>query len=98
VNQEKTETKREVCLEETEVDALKALKGSYEDWRLVIRCCGQPKKWIQGSGGSWHKLATSRDQLTHHAIPALHKGCGRREPGKTPSNASEDEAGNISSI
>jgi hypothetical protein len=45
-----------------------------------------PKKWTQGDGATWQKLAAALGQLDHHPIHSLHKGYRDREHGKTTGN------------
>jgi hypothetical protein len=54
----------EVPKEEATVETFGALKEQYKDWHLAGRCRDQPKKWIQGNGGSWRKLATACRGMT----------------------------------
>jgi hypothetical protein len=63
------------------VDTIGTQEDRYGVQHLAIGCRQQPKKHTQGSGGSQQKMATVREQLTHCAVPALHKGHSHREPG-----------------
>jgi hypothetical protein len=63
----------EVPKEEAAVETFGALKKRHGDWHLAIGCCRQLKKWTQGSGGSWNKLATTLKQMTRHAGMAQRK-------------------------
>jgi hypothetical protein len=66
---------------------IRATENRFRDRHLAVRCHGWPKKRNQGDAGSWQRLATVHGQLTRHAVPALHKGCGDRRPDKTPGNS-----------
>jgi hypothetical protein len=62
-SQEKVEAKTDACVgklvvptEEAVVETIEALDGRH----LAIRHRRQPKKWTQGDGGSWNKLAAAR--------------------------------------
>jgi hypothetical protein len=44
------------------------------DQHLAIKCHSQPKKWIQGNGGSQQKLAATHKRMIHHVGLAQHKG------------------------
>jgi hypothetical protein len=57
----------EVPKEEASVNTFRALKKRHGDRHLAIGRCGQPKKWTQGDGGSWKKLAATCRGMTHHA-------------------------------
>jgi hypothetical protein len=46
-----------VPMEEAAVKTIGALEDQYGDRYLAIRRRQQPKKWTQGDGGSWRKLA-----------------------------------------
>jgi hypothetical protein len=56
--------------EEVMVETIRPLEEQYGDWYLTVGCRGQPKKWTQGDGRSWKKLATARKWIP--AMPFLH--------------------------
>jgi hypothetical protein len=58
------------------VEAFRALKKWHGDQHLDIKWGSQPKKWIQGNGGSQQKLAAAHRQMIRHAGVAQHKGHG----------------------
>jgi hypothetical protein len=60
------ETPKEVAALKT----VRALKKWHRDRHLAIRHRGQPKKRIQGNGGSWKKLAVACRGMARRAIPA----------------------------
>jgi hypothetical protein len=60
---------QEVPKEEAAVETIRALEDRYGNQHLAIGR-QQPKKWIQGNGGSQKKLAASPRWITHCAIPA----------------------------
>jgi hypothetical protein len=64
--------------EEVEVETIGALEHRYGDWHLAIGRRRQPKRRTQGDCGSRKKLAATRIQMTHCAIPAWHKGHGHK--------------------
>jgi hypothetical protein len=73
--------------EETMLETTGALEDQYGDRHLAVGCRQHPKKWIQGDGGSWQKLATGHRWSTCPAVPALRKGRGHRGHGKAPGNS-----------
>jgi hypothetical protein len=72
----------EVPKEGAAVKPIGALKKLYGGWDLALRCCGQPKKETQGSGGSQKKLTAARRGITHCAVLAQRKGSCRHGQGK----------------
>jgi hypothetical protein len=65
---------------EAAVGTIRALEDRYGDRHLAVECRRQPKKQIQGDGGSRKKLAAALRQMTCHAVPAWHKGRGHKGP------------------
>lgn len=64
--------KVEVCLGMTEapkveaaVDTFRALKKQYRAWHLAVKHRRQPKKRMQGNGGSRKMLASAHRVITH---------------------------------
>jgi hypothetical protein len=51
----------------------------YRDWHLLpVSHRGRLKKWTQGNGGSWMKLAAAYRGMTRHAVVAQHKVCSHK--------------------
>lgn len=50
--------------EEATVEITGALQDQYGVWRLTVRHRKWPKKWTQGNGGSWQKVAAAHGWLT----------------------------------
>jgi hypothetical protein len=61
---------QEVPKEEVAVESVRGLEDRYGNWHLAVGHRQQLKKWIQGSGGFWKKLAAACRWITHYAIPA----------------------------
>jgi hypothetical protein len=72
---------QEVRKEEASVETFGALTKQYGDKYLATERNLQLKKWNQGYGGSWKKLAATCRGMTCHAIPALGKGHGQQSVG-----------------
>jgi hypothetical protein len=73
---------QEVSTQKAVVEIIRALKERYRHRHLAVGHCQQPKKWTQGDGGSWKKLAAAHRQMTGCAIPARRKGHHHQEPGR----------------
>jgi hypothetical protein len=56
--------REEIPKEEAAVETFGTLKERYEDCHLAVRCCSQPKKRNQVSGGCRKKFANAQVQLT----------------------------------
>jgi hypothetical protein len=63
----------EVPKEEAAVEMIRALKDWPVDWHPAVRCRSKSKKWTQGNGVSWKKLAAACRGMTHRAEVARHK-------------------------
>jgi hypothetical protein len=62
--------REEVPEEESRVEVVRSLEEWCGDQHLAIGHCQQLKKWTQGNGGSWKKLAAAYRQMTHRTVPA----------------------------
>jgi hypothetical protein len=71
---------QEVSKEEAAIGTIGALEDRYGKQHLPVEHQRQLKKWTQGDGGSWKKLAASRRRMTCRGIPALCKGRSHKEP------------------
>jgi hypothetical protein len=72
----------EASKEEAALETFRALMKQYGDQYLVVGCHRKLKKWNQGDGGSWKKLAATCRGMTRRAIPARCKGHGCQGQGK----------------
>jgi hypothetical protein len=59
---------QEAPKEEVAVETIRALEDQHGHWHLAIGCHRQPKKQIQGTGGSQKKLVPTQRWMTRHAI------------------------------
>jgi hypothetical protein len=78
----KSETEHEVPKEDAIGETFGALKEWFRDRHLAVMRCSQLKKWTQGNGGSWKKLATTCRGMTRCAIPAWRTGHYHQGQGK----------------
>lgn len=62
--------------EEATMKHVRALKKWHGNWNLALGHLGQLKKWTQGNGGFWEKLAAACRGMTHCAIPTWHRRQG----------------------
>jgi hypothetical protein len=69
---------QEVPKEETTVETTGALEDRYGNRHLAVGSHRQPKKRIQGDGGSRQKLAAARGSLSRRTVPVRRKGRSRK--------------------